>query len=129
MSTLFTKIIRGEIPCFKLREDDHYLAFMDIRPINPGHVLVIPKQEVDYLFDLPDETLSGLMVFAKPVAKAIEQVVPCTRVGVIVAGLEVPHAHVHLIPFDEMVELDFARARQANMAELEQLAEKIRSHV
>jgi len=126
MSSIFTKIIQGEIPCEKLREDDRYLSFMDIRPINPGHALVIPKLEVDYLFDLPDDVLDGMLGFAKPIAKAIEQVVTCERIGVIVAGLEVPHAHVHLIPFTGESELSFARAKPADMDELKQLADKIR---
>jgi len=127
MASLFTKIIRGEIPCHKIAETDDYLAFLDIRPINPGHTLVIPKKEIDYFYDLDDKTLGGLMLFSKKVAKAIEKVVPCKRIGVMVAGLEVPHAHVHLVPIIENLnELTFARAKQGIPDELTKLAEKIR---
>ena len=127
MPSIFTRIIAGEIPCHKLREDDRFLSFLDIRPIHAGHALVIPKQEIDYLFDLPDELLGDLMRFAKPVARAIQKVVPCQRVGVIVAGIEVPHAHVHLVPFTEMGQLTFANARTADHKDLAALAEKIRA--
>jgi len=127
MSSIFTKIINGDIPCHKIAENDRFFAFLDIRPIKPGHTLVIPKQEVDYLFDLDNQVLADLMVFAKPVAKALEQVVPCARVGVIVAGLEVPHAHVHLIPFDAIGDLSFANARAEEPARLAELAKKVRS--
>ena len=129
MPSIFTRIIKGEIPCHKIREDDRFLAFLDIRPIHAGHTLVIPKQEIDYLFDLPDELLGDLMKFAKPVAKAIQKVVPCTRVGVIVAGIEVPHAHVHLVPFETIGQLSFANAKPADQKELAALAEKIRAHL
>jgi histidine triad (HIT) family protein len=98
MATIFTKIINREIPAYIVAEDDNYLAFLDINPLVKGHALVIPKKEVNYIFDLDDETLSGLNVFAKRVAKAIEKVVRCERIGVTVVGLEVPHAHIHLIP-------------------------------
>jgi histidine triad (HIT) family protein len=101
MSGIFTKIINGEIPSYKVAETADYYAFLDIRPLVKGHVLAIPKMEVDYIFDLPDEVLSGLMTFAKKVAKAIEAKVPCKRVGVLVVGTEVPHAHIHLIPFTD----------------------------
>ena len=98
--TIFSKIIAGEIPCYKIAEDENYFAFLDIRPLTKGHTLVIPKQEEDYIFGLDDATLSGLMLFAKKVATAIESAVPCVRVGVAVIGLEVPHAHIHLIPIN-----------------------------
>lgn len=127
MASIFTRIINGEIPCHKVHEDERFLAFLDIRPIHAGHTLVIPKQEIDYLFDLPDDLLGDLMKFAKPVAKAIRTVVPCARVGVIVAGIEVPHAHVHLVPFETMGQLTFANARPADQAELAALAGKIRA--
>jgi len=129
MSTLFSKIISGEIPCHKIAEDDRYFAFLDIRPVKMGHVLVIPKTEIDYFFDLNDETLSGIMVFARRVAKALKKVVPCARVGVMVAGLEVPHAHVHLIPFDTIRDLNFANARVVDKQVLAELAAKIRSQL
>lgn len=127
MASIFTRIIKGEIPCHKIREDDRYIAFLDIRPIHAGHTLVIPKQEIDYLFDLPDELIGDLMKFAKPIAHAIKKVVPCERVGVIVAGIEVPHAHVHLVPFQTMGQLTFANARPADHKDLAALAEKIRA--
>jgi histidine triad (HIT) family protein len=129
MSTIFTKIINGEIPCAKLREDSSYFAFLDVRPINPGHALVIPKLEVEYIFDLEDDLLGGLMVFAKPVARAIQHEVECRRIGVMVVGIDVPHVHVHLVPFTEMGELTFERARPADPGRLESLAERIRSHL
>jgi histidine triad (HIT) family protein len=127
MASIFTRIINGEIPCHKLAENDRFIAFLDIRPIHAGHALVIPKQEIDYLFDLPDELLGDLMKFAKPVAKAIQRVVPCERVGVIVAGLEVPHAHVHLVPFEAIGQLSFANAKAADHKDLAELAAKIRA--
>lgn len=128
MPTLFTKIINGQIPCHKIAEDAEFLAFLDIRPVNPGHTLVIPKKEVDYFFDLDDRELSGLMVFAKNIARAVKRAVPCKKVGVMVAGLEVPHAHVHLIPIlESLSELSFARARASTGEELASMAGKIRS--
>lgn len=126
MASLFTKIIKGEIPCHKICEDAKYLAFLDIRPINPGHTLVIPKREVDYLFDIDDATLGGMMVFAKKVARAIEQEVECERIGVMVAGLEVPHAHIHLVPIRAIADLNFAKAKPTSNEELAAMAEKIR---
>ncbi len=127
MPTLFTKIIAGEIPCAKVYEDDQCLSFLDIRPINPGHALVIPKQEVDYIFDVEDELLQHLMRVAKKVAKAIEANVECKKVGVIVAGLEVPHAHIHLVPINGIGDINFANAKPATPEELNALAEKIRA--
>jgi histidine triad (HIT) family protein len=96
--TIFSRIVKGEIPCYKIAENDRYFAFLDIRPVRPGHTLVIPKKEVDYLFDLDSTTLQGLMEFAQPIAKAIDNATACLRTGVVVEGLEVPHAHIHLIP-------------------------------
>ena len=107
MATIFTKIINGEIPCYKVAEDDRYFAFLDINPLKTGHTLVTPKQEVDYLFDIDDEYLAGIIVFAKKVAAAIKEAYPCNRVGVAVLGLEVPHAHIHLVPMDNMSDIDF----------------------
>ncbi len=126
MPTLFTKIIRGEIPCHKIMEDEHYFAFLDIRPINPGHTLVIPKKEVDYIFDLDEQTLGGLVTFAKKVAVKIKAVMECQRVGIMVAGLEVPHAHVHLVPITSIGDLNFAKAKAMPQDELAKIAEKIR---
>jgi len=127
MPSLFTKIINGEIPCHKIDEDDNYLAFLDIRPINPGHCLAIPKKEIDYIFDLDDDLLAGLMVFAKKVALKIDKAVDCERVGVMVAGLEVPHTHIHLIPIHRISDLNFANAKAAENDELAAMAQKIRA--
>lgn len=129
MASLFTRIVNGEIPCHKICEDDKYLAFLDIRPINPGHTLVIPKKEIDYLFDVDDGLLGGMMVFAKKVARAIQREVKCSRIGVMVAGLEVPHAHIHLVPIFRISDLNFANARPADDAALAKVAAKIRRHL
>jgi len=107
MSSIFSKIIAGEIPCYKIAETDKYLAFLDVNPLKRGHTLCIPKVEVDNLFDLDEETYTGLMQFSRRVAKAIQKTLPYKRVGVVVAGFEVPHAHVHLIPVNNMKEMDF----------------------
>lgn len=126
MATIFTKIVNGEIPSYKVAEDDQYYAFLDINPLMKGHTLVIPKQEVDYIFDLDDETLSGMTVFAKRVAKAIEKVVPCNRVGVAVLGLEVPHAHIHLVPINSEADISFKKRRvKMKPEEFVQLANQI----
>ncbi len=126
MSTIFKKIIDGEIPCHKVAENERFLAFLDIRPVKPGHVLVIPKVEVDRFFDLPGEILQEILVFAQPVARAIEAVVPCNRVGLVVAGLEIAHAHLHLIPISAIEDLSFANAKPASQEELAEMARKIR---
>ena len=107
MATIFSKIVSGEIPCYRIAETDEFFAFLDIMPLAMGHTLVIPKKEVDYIFKLDDVTLSGLMLFAKKIASAIEKTVPCLRIGVAVIGLEVPHAHVHLIPLNTMDDINF----------------------
>jgi len=127
MPTLFTRIVKGEIPCHKIAEDENYLAFLDIRPINPGHTLVITKKEIDYFFDVDDKLLGGLMPFAKGVAKKIEKSVECKRIGIMVAGLEVPHCHVHLVPIKSLGDLNFANAKPSDATELAKLAEKIRN--
>ncbi len=127
--TLFTRIVNGEIPCHKICEDNDYLAFLDIRPINPGHSLVIPKKEINYFFDLDDQLLGGIMVFAKRVAAAIRKEVECQRIGVMIAGIEVPHAHVHLVPIQELGDLNFARAKPADEKDLARIAARIRSHL
>lgn len=129
MPSLFTRIVAGEIPAHKVREDDRFLAFLDIRPIRAGHTLVIPKQEVDELFELPDDLLGDLFVFAKPVAAAIREVSGASRVGVAVVGVEVPHAHVHLVPLDNVHDIDFRRAKPAEDAELAAMAEEIRARL
>ncbi|MDB5272669.1 MAG: family hydrolase [Chitinophagaceae bacterium] len=126
MASVFTKIINGEIPCYKIAEDERYFAFLDIQPLVEGHTLVVPKQEVDYIYDLDDETLAGLHVFAKKVAKGIEKIVPCKRIAVSVIGLEVPHAHVHLIPLNAMKDVNFANAKlQLPKERMQQLASEI----
>ncbi len=128
MASIFTKIVNGEIPAYKVAETDDFLAFLDIRPLNPGHTLVIPKQEIDYLFDLPDDLYVGLQLFAKEVGKAIEQVVDCKRIGTAVVGLEVPHCHIHLIPINEVGDLSFAKPPVSmEPEEMKELAEKIRA--
>ena len=127
MPSLFTRIIQGEIPCHRVGEDDRFLAFLDIAPLREGHTLVIPKVEVDRFFDLPADVLSGIMPFAQ-VAARIQKAIPCDRVGVAVIGLEVPHAHVHLIPIDRMSDMDFARPKlDLTQDELAVIAERIRT--
>lgn len=109
MATIFSRIVKGEIPCYKIAEDERFFAFMDINPVAKGHTLVIPKREVDYIFALDDDEIADMMVFAKKVAKAIEKAVPCKRIGVAVIGLEVPHAHIHLIPISQEGDMDFKK--------------------
>lgn len=111
MATIFTKIIKGEIPCYKIAEDENYFAFLDINPIAKGHTLVVPKEENDYIFNMGDEQLSGLMLFAKKVAKAIDKSIDCKRVGIAVIGLEVPHTHIHLVPLQEVGSLNFSNPK------------------
>ena len=111
MASIFTRIINGEIPCYKIAEDDNYFAFLDINPLAKGHTLVVPKIEEDYIFDLSDETLAGMMVFAKKVAARIKEVTACKRVAVVVLGMEVPHAHIHLIPMNSEADVDFKKAK------------------
>lgn len=127
MPSIFSQIVAGEIPAQRIREDDRFLAFVDIRPIRPGHSLVIPKQEIDHFFDLPDDLLAGLMVFAKPVAAAIREVSGAARVGCVVVGVEVPHAHLHLVPVDGPHDIDFRRAAPADADDLEAMAERLRA--
>ena len=127
MPSIFTRIVNREIPAHILREDDNYLAFLDVRPIRAGHSLVIPKREIDDLFDLPDPLLAGLFIFARPVAKAIQETTDAQRVGVAVIGIEVPHAHLHLVPIDDIGGLDFRKAQPGDDAELKETAERIRS--
>lgn len=112
MSSIFSKIVSGEIPSYKIAEDDKFLAFLDINPLAKGHTLVIPKKEVDYLFDIDDDLLGEMMVFSKKVARAIDAVIPCERVGMTVIGLEVPHAHIHLIPINSIYDMDFKQPKK-----------------
>jgi histidine triad (HIT) family protein len=111
MATIFTRIVNGEIPCYKIAENDRFLAFLDINPLQEGHTLVIPKQEIDYIMDLDDDLHAGLWNFAKKIGKAIEKVVPCQRIGITVIGLEVPHTHIHLIPLRSMYDMDFRKPK------------------
>jgi histidine triad (HIT) family protein len=121
--TLFTKIVNGEIPCYKVAEDPLHLAFLDINPLKKGHVLVIPKREENYIFDLSNNELSGLIVFSKKVAMAIKAVIPCVRVGVTVIGLEVPHAHIHLVPLNAMNDMNFSNEKiKLSPQEFEEIA-------
>ena len=130
MSTIFSRIVSGEIPSYRIAEDERYYAFLDINPLAKGHTLVIPKQETDYLFDLEDDLLAGMMVFSKKVARAIEKVVPCKRIGVAVLGLEVPHAHIHLIPINSEADISFSRPKlRLTEEEFRELAEKIGKEV
>jgi len=129
MSTIFSKIIKGEIPCYKVAESADFLAFLDVSPVKKGHVLVIPKIEVDYIFDMEDQALANLHIFAKKVAQAIKKTVSCTKVGMAVVGLEVPHAHIHLIPMTGIGDLNFSNPRvQLSKEEFVKLAEEISSN-
>jgi histidine triad (HIT) family protein len=128
MSSIFTRIINREIPGYIVAEDDRYIAFLDIMPLTFGHTLVVPKQEIDFIFDLEDDVLAGLHVFSKKVAHAIKQAVPCKRIGVAVIGLEVPHVHVHLVPMNTMDDLNFTRPKLTpQKEELVAIAAKIRA--
>lgn len=129
MSSIFTKIINGEIPCYKIAEDDNFLAFLDVNPNAKGHTLCVPKQEIDKLFDLDDDLYLGLMQFSKKVATALEKTVPCKRIGVAAIGLEVPHAHVHLIPLNEMDEMRFQNKVSMTRDEFETLAKEIQTNL
>lgn len=127
MATIFTRIVEGEIPSYKIAEDDRFYAFLDINPLTKGHTLVIPKQEIDYLFDLDDRTLADMMIFAKRIAARIKHQIACKRVAVVVLGMEVPHAHIHLIPINSEKEVDFHREKlQLSPEEFERIAASIR---
>ncbi|GAB1397364.1 HIT family protein [Saprospiraceae bacterium] len=125
MSTIFSKIISGEIPCFKVAEDEQHLAFLDIIPVAFGHTLVIPKREVDYYFDLDDEEIARLMIFSKKVALALKSVVPCTKIGISVIGLEVAHTHVHLVPINAIADMTFGKKIETSSEELAKLASQL----
>lgn len=128
--TIFTKIVKGEIPCYKIAEDDRFFAFLDISPLAKGHTLVITKQQNDYIFDLDDNTLGDMMVFAKKIAKAMKQVLPCQRIGVAVIGIDVPHNHIHLVPINGVGDLDFKAPRvQLTKEEFADIAAKISAAV
>ncbi len=129
MASIFTKIVNGELPCFKVAEDERYLAFLDIHPVAKGHTLVIPKQEVDYLFDLDEETYQGLWLFARRVAKALDAAIECKRVGVLVVGTEVPHAHIHLVPFEHESQMSLGAPKlKFTDGEMKSIAARIAEH-
>lgn len=126
METIFTKIIKGEIPCYKIAEDEKFIAFLDISPIAEGHTLVVPKVQVDYIFNLDDSMLSELVLFAKRVAKAVEKNISCLRIGVAVIGIDVPHTHIHLVPINQVGDLDFKKKRvELSSEQMKTIAEKI----
>jgi len=128
--SIFSRIINGEIPCYKIAEDKDFFAFLDINPIKKGHTLVIPKMETDYIFQLDDQILAGLMLFAKKVGLAIEKAIPCKRIGIAVMGMEVPHAHIHLVPMENEGDLNFKNPKlKFTTEEMNVIAEKIRSNV
>ena len=130
MDNIFAKIVQGEIPCYKITEDDNFLAFLDIFPLAKGHVLLIPKRETDYIFEIQDQEYQDLWAFAKKVAKAIDKAIPCERVGVAVIGLEVPHAHIHLIPLQSVQDINFSRPKlQLEPKEFKAIAEKIKAEL
>jgi histidine triad (HIT) family protein len=126
MATIFTKIINGEIPCYKIAEDENYFAFLDINPLREGHTLVVPKLETDYIFDLDDDQLKGLIIFSKKIAVAIKNIIPCNRIGVAILGLEIPHAHIHLVPMDTMEDINFRNPKlKFTHEEFKEVAAKI----
>lgn len=128
MATIFTRIVNGEIPCYKIAEDDRYLAFLDINPLTKGHTLVIPKKETDYIFDMGDDEYQGLFLFAKKVANALNRVIACERIGIAVIGLEVRHAHIHLVPINTIFDIDFKKPKlQLSPEELKGIASQIAS--
>ena len=130
MASIFSKIVKGDIPCYKIAEDNRFFAFLDINPLQEGHTLVIPKQEVDYIFDLDDETLSALHVFSKKIALALDKAIECKRVGVVVLGLEVPHAHIHLVPLKVEGDVNFSNPKlKFTPDQFAQIAKKISSHL
>lgn len=129
MASIFSRIVSGEIPCHKVAETDNFLAFLDVMPLVHGHVLVIPKRETDYIFDLDSEEYKGLWVFAQQVAIGLKSAIPCKRIGIAVIGLEVPHAHIHLVPMNEIGDINFTRPKlKPSQEELASVAEKIRTH-
>ncbi|WP_396169209.1 HIT family protein [Flavobacterium sp.] len=129
MPSIFTRIVNGEIPCYKIAEDDNFLAFLDVNPNANGHTLCVPKQEIDKIFDIEDDLYLGLMQFSKRIATALEKTVPCKRIGMAVIGLEVPHAHVHLIPLNEMGEMTFKHKVSLTKEEFETLAKDIQANL
>ena len=130
MASIFSRIVSGEIPCYKIAEDDHFFAFLDINPLSKGHTLVIPKKEIDYLFDLDDKEIAAINIFAKKIAVAIKKAVPCKRIGAAVIGLEVPHAHIHLIPIQKESDMLFSNPKLSLPSEeMEKIAADIRKQL
>lgn len=129
MASIFSKIVAGEIPAYKIAENDRFLAFLDAFPIAKGHLLVIPKEETDYLFDLEESTYTELMLFAKSLVPALEKAIPCKRIGMSIIGLEVPHVHIHLIPLNSMKDADFSNKIQLSKEEFTEIAERIKKHL
>lgn len=130
MASIFSRIVSGEIPCHKIAETDDFLAFLDVMPLAQGHVLVIPKKEVDYIFDLETDAYAGLWMFARQVAKSQKMAIPCKRIGIAVIGLEVPHAHIHLVPMNEVGDINFTRPKlKPTQEEMAETAEKIRTYI
>ncbi|MBK8055688.1 MAG: HIT family protein [Saprospiraceae bacterium] len=130
MASIFSRIVVGEIPCHKIYEDDNFLAFLDVFPLVKGHTLVIPKKEIDYIFDIEDELLAEMILFSKKVAHAIKKTIPCIKVGVSVIGLEVPHAHIHLIPMNNVSEMNFSQPKLTfERVEMEKIASDIRANI
>jgi histidine triad (HIT) family protein len=128
MSSIFSKIIAGEIPCFRIAENEEFFSFLDVRPMQKGHVLVVPKNEVDYLFDMDSEQYQRFFLFARQVADALKKAVPCKKVGMAVVGLEVPHAHIHLVPLNEVGDMVFGKQLDVSKEEMEKIAKEIQSH-
>lgn len=130
MSSIFSRIIAGEIPCYKIAENEHFIAFLDVSPLKKGHTLVVPKNEVDYIFDLDNTTYNGLMAFAKEIAIALKKGIPCNRIGVSVVGLEVPHAHIHLIPINSVNDMNFSNEKlKFTKEEFEEISKKIAQNI
>lgn len=129
MPSIFTRIINGEIPCYKIAEDDRHIAFLDVNPVAPGHTLVVPKHEVSYLFDLDDDEYTSLQLFAKKIAKALRKAMPCKRIGVTVIGLEVPHAHIHLVPITTEADMDFHHKTTLPAEEMQKIADAIKANL
>ncbi|MBQ3688825.1 MAG: HIT family protein [Bacteroidales bacterium] len=125
MATIFSRIIKGEIPCYKIAENDEFFAFLDVNPIQKGHTLVVPKEEISYIFDIDDDKLGRYMAFAKKVAAAIKAAIPCVKVGIAVVGLEVPHSHIHLVPLNQVNDMSFEHKMTLEKEEMQQIADKI----
>jgi histidine triad (HIT) family protein len=127
--TIFSQIIKGEIPCYKIAENDDFFAFLDIRPMQAGHTLVVPKKEIDYIFDMDDDDLQAMIIFAKRVAEGIRRVIPCDRISLSVLGLEVPHAHIHLVPINEIRDFSFSHHKNLSTDEMQTIAAKISAEI